>query len=153
MFQSDRLSKISLPPQEVNSKPLPSENNRKKLILHCFRRPQKNNFKQEQRPRFQPIRKRARSELNQSESTLEMKDCRRPFSQFVRFSISKFISLICFNFPKVPSIKDVRKNLPFFDPPPPRPGVSEITDHPPPPPGRPHLNFLQFQPKFCPREQ
>ena len=34
---------------------------------------------------------------------------------------------------KGPSIKDVRKNLPFFDPPsPPRPGVSEITDHPPP---------------------
>ena len=48
---------------------------------------------------------------------------------------------------KGPSIKDVRKNLPFFDPP--RPGVSEITENPPPP-GRPHFkNFLQFQPKLC----
>ena len=45
---------------------------------------------------------------------------------------------------KGPSIKDVRKNLPFFDPPsPPRPGVSEINDYsPPPPPGRPHLKFF-----------
>ena len=40
------------------------------------------------------------------------------------------------------------KYLPFFDPPGPCPGVSEITDSPPPP-GRPHFNFLRFQPKFC----
>ena len=98
--QNDCLSKNSLPHQEVNSKPLTFENNPKKLIFHCFRRSQKNNFNQEQRLRFQPIRERARGCLNQSESTLEMKDGRRPFSQFVRFSISEFISLICFNFPK-----------------------------------------------------
>ena len=98
--QNDCLSKNSLPHQEVNSKPLTFENNPKKLIFHCFRRSQKNNFNQEQRLRFQPIRERARGCLNQSESTLEMKDGRRPFSQFVRFSISEFISPICFNFPK-----------------------------------------------------
>ena len=98
--QNDCLSKNSLPHQEVNSKPLTFENNPKKLIFHCFRRSQKNNFNQEQRLRFQPIRERERGCLNQSESTLEMKDGRRPFSQFVRFSISEFISLICFNFPK-----------------------------------------------------
>ena len=98
--QNDCLSKNSLPHQEVNSKHLTFENNPKKLIFHCFRRSQKNNFNQEQRLRFQPIRERARGCLNQLESTLEMKDGRRPFSQFVRFSISEFISLICFNFPK-----------------------------------------------------
>ena len=46
---------------------------------------------------------------------------------------------------KGPSIKDVRKNLLFFDPPsPPRPGVSEITDHPPPPPPPPDVRISKF---------
>ena len=76
--QNDCLSKNSLPHQEVNSKPLTFEKNPKKLISHCFRRSQKNNFNQEQRLRFQPIRERARGCLNQSESTLEMKDGRPP---------------------------------------------------------------------------
>ena len=58
LLQSDCLSKISLPPQEVNSKPLTFENNPKKLILHCFRRHQKNNFNQEQCLKFRPIRGR-----------------------------------------------------------------------------------------------
>ena len=46
----------------------------------------------------------------------------------------------------IQSIKDVRKNLPFFDPP--RPGVSEITDYPPPPQTSVFQDFLQFQLKF-----
>ena len=40
-FQNDCLTKSSLPHQEVNSKALTCENIPKKLILHCFRRPQK----------------------------------------------------------------------------------------------------------------
>ena len=49
---------------------------------------------------------------------------------------------------KGPSIKDVRKNLPFFDPSSPlvRGCPKSLI---PPPPGRPHLNiYLQFQPQF-----
>ena len=57
--QNDCLLKNSLPHQEVNSNPLTFENIPKKLILHCFRRHQKNNFNQEQRLRFQPIREHA----------------------------------------------------------------------------------------------
>ena len=57
--QNDCLLKNSLPHQEVNSNPITFENIPKKLILHCFRRHQKNNFNQEQRLRFQPIREHA----------------------------------------------------------------------------------------------
>ena len=42
---------------------------------------------------------------------------------------------------KGPSIKDVRKNLPFFDPPPPCPGVSKFPDPPLPTGVRTFFNF------------
>ena len=92
--QNDCLSKNSLPHQEVNSNPLTFENNPKKLVLHCFRRPQKNNFNQELCLRFRPIRGRGRVEglLNQSESTLVMKVSWRPFPNF-RFHLTDLFQL------------------------------------------------------------
>ena len=53
-----------------------------------------------------------------------------------------------------PSIKDVRKNLPFFDPPSPLVrGCPKSLKTPPSPRTSAFQNFLQFRPKFCPYEQ
>ncbi len=44
MLQNDRLSKLLLPPQEANSKPLTFENNPKKPISHYSGRLEKKNL-------------------------------------------------------------------------------------------------------------
>ena len=57
-------------------------------------------------------------------------------------------NIVNLNYARGPSIKAVRKNLLFFDPLPPRLGVSEITDHPLPPDVRISKFICYFNPNF-----
>ena len=75
MLQNDRLSKLLLPPQEANSKPLTFENNPKKPISHYSRRLEKNNFNEE----------RGVKNSNQSQTTHERQVQRPGFIIFTSF--------------------------------------------------------------------